>query len=46
VDPPISEGPFYEKDGVDFAEFGFMPDANFLAGRGDTPTFMHRISMR
>ena len=45
-DPPLSEGPFYATGRDKNPEFGFMPDARFLAGKSDFPTAMWRVQLR
>ena len=42
-DPPVSEGPFYGRPGVDPRDWAFTPDARFLGGLCTEPSFMHCI---
>jgi len=45
-DPPLSEGPFYAPGRTRNPEFGFLPDARFLAGLTKEPSAMHRVQLR
>ena len=44
-DPPISEGPFYILEGEEDGDFGYMPDAHFLAGLSKEPLTMCRVQI-
>lgn len=44
--PPISEGPFYEREDVNPDDYLFLPDAEFLLGQTPVPKFMHQIQQR
>lgn len=40
-----SIGPFYKREGVNPADWQFMPDITFTAGVSDVPSIMHCIQM-
>ena len=42
----ITEGPFYCRNGVDARDWAYTPDARFIAGLSDTPSFMHVVQQR
>ncbi len=42
----ISEGPFYKRRGVDPQDWMFLPDAAYLLGTTDVPSFMYVIQQR